>query len=121
MSPSSRILPSPGRPKTISAFANTAVEAGCRGNIVLLSGRGEDGAVLSENELKAVGVDCTVLRASWFNREFQRGRLSGRASPGKLALPVGDVPEPFVDADDLADVAVEGSYEILAIATKPMG
>ena len=25
--------------------------------------------------------------------------------PGEIALPVGDVPEPFVDAEDIADVA----------------
>jgi hypothetical protein len=25
---------------------------------------------------------------------------------GKVALPAGEVPEPFVDADDIADVAV---------------
>jgi uncharacterized protein YbjT (DUF2867 family) len=92
--------------EAISAFANTAVEAGV-GHIVLLSGRGEDGAVLSENELKAVGVDYTVLRASWFNQNFSEGAFLDGLRQGKLALPVGDVPEPFVDADDLADVAVE--------------
>ncbi|MBB3455569.1 uncharacterized protein YbjT (DUF2867 family) [Rhizobium sp. BK313] len=92
--------------EAISAFANTAVEAGV-GHIVLLSGRGEDGAVLSENELKAVGVDYTVLRASWFNQNFSEGAFVDGLRQGKLALPVGDVPEPFVDADDLADVAVE--------------
>ena len=30
---------------------------------------------------------------------------------GELALPVGDVPEPFVDADDIADVAVAALTE----------
>src|SRR5262245_35462555 len=53
--------------EAISAFAKTAADTGV-GHIVLLSGRGEDGAVRSENELKAVGVDYTVLRASWFNQ-----------------------------------------------------
>jgi len=92
--------------EAIAAFAKTAVDAGV-GHIVLLSGRGEDGAVLSENELKAVGVDYTVLRASWFNQNFSEGAFLDGLRQGKLALPVGDVPEPFVDADDLADVAVE--------------
>lgn len=92
--------------EAISALTKTAVEAGV-GHIVLLSGRGEDGAVLSEQGLKAVGVDYTVLRASWFNQNFSEGAFLDGLLQGKLALPVGDVPEPFVDAADLADVAVE--------------
>ena len=92
--------------EAISAFAKTAVEAGV-GHIVLLSGRGEDGAVLSEEKLKAVGLDYTVLRASWFNQNFSEGAFLDGLLQGKLALPVGDVPEPFVDAADLADVAAE--------------
>ncbi|MDL2399157.1 NmrA family NAD(P)-binding protein [Rhizobium mayense] len=92
--------------EAISALAKTAADAGV-GHIVLLSGRGENGAVRSENELKAVGVDYTVLRASWFNQNFSEGAFLDQLHQGKLALPVGDVPEPFVDADDLADVAVE--------------
>lgn len=92
--------------EAISAFAKTAVAAGVR-HIVLLSGRGEDGAVLSERELKAVGVDYTVLRASWFNQNFSEGAFLDGLLQGRLALPAGDVVEPFVDADDLADAAVE--------------
>lgn len=92
--------------EAISAFAQTAVEAGVK-HIVLLSGRGEDGAVLSEKELKAIGVDYTVLRASWFNQNFSEGAFLDGLLQGKLALPAGDVLEPFVDADDLADAAVE--------------
>ena len=30
---------------------------------------------------------------------------------GELALPVGDMPEPFVDVDDIADVAVAALTE----------
>ncbi|OCI96885.1 NmrA family transcriptional regulator [Rhizobium sp. AC27/96] len=92
--------------EAISAFAKTAVVAGV-GHIVLLSGRGEDGAVLSERELKAVGVDYTILRASWFNQNFSEGAFLDGLLQGKLALPAGDVVEPFVDAGDLADAAVE--------------
>lgn len=92
--------------EAISAFAKTAVEAGV-GHIVLLSGRGEDGAVLSEKELRAVGVDYTVLRASWFNQNFSEGAFVEGILQGKLALPAGDVVEPFLDAADLADAAVE--------------
>lgn len=92
--------------EAISAFAKTAVEAGI-GHIVMLSGRGEDGAVRSEEKLKAAGMDYTVLRASWFNQNFSEGAFVDGLLQGKLALPAGDVPEPFVDADDIADAAVE--------------
>lgn len=92
--------------EAISAFAKTAVQAGI-GHIVMLSGRGEDGAVRSEEKLKAAGMDYTVLRASWFNQNFSEGAFVDGLLQGKLALPAGDVPEPFVDADDIADAAVE--------------
>ncbi|MEF0940197.1 NmrA family NAD(P)-binding protein [Rhizobium sp. BR 362] len=89
----------------IAALAKAAIEAGV-GHIVLLSGRGEDGAVRSEEKLKAAGVDYTVLRASWFNQNFSEGAFVDGLLQGKLTLPAGDVPEPFVDADDIADAAV---------------
>lgn len=92
--------------EAISAFAKTAVACGVT-HIVLLSGRGEDGAIRSEEELKAVGVDYTILRATWFCQNFSEGAFLDGILQGKLALPVGDVREPFVHADDIADVAVE--------------
>jgi uncharacterized protein YbjT (DUF2867 family) len=91
--------------EAIGAFAKTAADAGV-GHIVLLSGRGEDGAIHSEEELKAVGIDYTVLRASWFNQNFSEGAFVDGLLQGKLALPAGNVPEPFVDADDIAEAAV---------------
>lgn len=92
--------------EAISAFAESAVTCGVK-HIVLLSGRGEDGAIRSENKLKAVGVDHTILRATWFCQNFSEGAFLDGILQGKLALPVGDVREPFVHADDIADVAVE--------------
>ncbi|TWB16195.1 uncharacterized protein YbjT (DUF2867 family) [Rhizobium sp. ERR 1071] len=92
--------------ETIGALAKAAIEAGVE-HIVLLSGRGEDGAVRSEEKLKATGIGYTVLRASWFNQNFSEGAFVDGLLQGKLALPAGDVPEPFIDADDIADAAVE--------------
>ncbi|MEZ2131201.1 MULTISPECIES: NmrA family transcriptional regulator [unclassified Sinorhizobium] len=92
--------------EAISAFAKTAVGCGVK-HTVLLSGRGEDGAIRSEEELKAVGVDHTILQATWFCQNFSEGAFLDGILQGKLALPVGDVREPFVHADDIADVAVE--------------
>jgi uncharacterized protein YbjT (DUF2867 family) len=92
--------------EAIGVLAKTAAEAGV-GHIVLLSGRGEDGAIRSEERLKAAGIDYTVLRASWFSQNFSEGAFMDGILQGKLALPAGDVPEPFIDADDIADAAVE--------------
>jgi len=92
--------------EVIAAFAKTAADVGVE-HIVLLSGRGEDGAVRSEEGLKAAGVDYTVLRASWFNQNFSEGAFLDGLLQGRLALPAGDIPEPFLDADDIADAAVE--------------
>ena len=45
----------------------------------LLSGRGEDGAVnAARTALKAVGMDYTVLRATWFNQNFSEGAFLER-------------------------------------------
>ena len=46
------------------------------------------------------------MRASWFNQNFSEGYLRDSVLAGEIALPAGPVPEPFVDADDIADVAV---------------
>jgi len=73
--------------------------------LVLLSGRGEPGAERAEAALRASGVAWTIVRASWFNQNFSEGFLIESILAGELALPAGPVPEPFVDADDIADVA----------------
>jgi uncharacterized protein YbjT (DUF2867 family) len=51
------------------------------------------------------GLDFTLLRASWFAQNFSEGQLLGSVLSGMLALPAGYVREPFVDVDDIADVA----------------
>jgi uncharacterized protein YbjT (DUF2867 family) len=74
--------------------------------VVLLSGRGEPSAQRAEAALQASGVHWTIVRASWFNQNFSEGYLLDSVLGGELALPAGAVPEPFVDADDIADVVV---------------
>jgi uncharacterized protein YbjT (DUF2867 family) len=75
-------------------------------HIVLLSGRGEPGAQRAEAELQASGVPWTIVRASWFAQNFSEGYLLDGVLAGEIALPAGPVPEPFIDVDDIADVAV---------------
>ena len=52
------------------------------------------------------GADWTILRASWFAQNFSEHFLLEAVLDGVIALPAGDVAEPFVDVDDIADVAV---------------
>ena len=74
--------------------------------VVLLSGRGEPGAQRAEAALQQSGVPWTVVRASWFNQNFSEGYLLDGVLAGEIALPAGAVPEPFIDADDIAEVVV---------------
>jgi uncharacterized protein YbjT (DUF2867 family) len=74
--------------------------------LVLLSGRGEEEAQATEAALMALGADLTIVRTSWFMQNFSEGAFRDDILAGELALPVGAVREPFVDAEDIADVAV---------------
>jgi uncharacterized protein YbjT (DUF2867 family) len=78
---------------------------------VLLSGRGEEEAQVSERAVQESGADWTILRASWFAQNFSEHFLLEPVLSGVIALPAGDVAEPFVDVDDVADVAVAALSE----------
>ena len=100
----------PGAAETVGAFAELAVRSGVR-RLVLVSGRGEEGAELGEQAVRASGADWTILRSTWFSQNFSESYLLDPVLAGELALPVGTVGEPFVDADDIADVAVAALTE----------
>jgi uncharacterized protein YbjT (DUF2867 family) len=100
----------PGSAETVGAFAEAAVAAGTR-RLVLLSGRGEAEAQNAERALQASGADWTIVRCSWFNQNFSESYFLDSLLAGELALPVDGVAEPFVDADDIADVAVAALTE----------
>ena len=89
----------------IEEFAELAYREGVR-RMVLLSGRGEPAAQKAEQVLADSGLEWAVVRASWFAQNFSEGYLLDPIREGHLALPVGEVGEPFIDVDDLADVAV---------------
>jgi uncharacterized protein YbjT (DUF2867 family) len=95
----------PGATGTIRELVRYAVEMGVH-RLVLLSGRGEEEAQLCEQIIQEAGVEWTVVRASWFNQNFSEGEFLGMVLDGAITLPAADIPEPFVDADDIADVAV---------------
>lgn len=89
----------------IEEFAELAYREGVR-RMVLLSGRGEPAAQKAEQVLADSGLEWAVVRASWFAQNFSEGYLLDPIREGHLALSVGEVGEPFIDVDDLADVAV---------------
>jgi uncharacterized protein YbjT (DUF2867 family) len=95
----------PGALETVGAFAELAVASGVP-RLVLLSGRGEPEAEAGEEAVRASGAELTVLRSAWFSQNFSESYFLDMVLAGEVALPAGDVREPFVDADDLADVAV---------------
>src|SRR4051794_22914486 len=94
-----------GAPEAVGAFARLAAARGVK-RLVLLSGRGEPEAQRAEQELIAAGTEWTIVRCSWFAQNFSEAFLADFVKTGEIALPAGDVPEPFVDVEDIADVAV---------------
>jgi uncharacterized protein YbjT (DUF2867 family) len=99
----------PGAPATVADLAAVAVAVGAE-RLVLLSGRGEPDAEDTEARVRAAaesgGAAWTVVRAAWFLQNLTEGAFRDAVAGGLLALPAGDVAEPFVDAGDVADVAV---------------
>lgn len=96
---------SPAAVEGIGALAREAVGLGVR-RLVMLSARGEEQALATEEALKASGADWTVVRATWFAQNFSEGPLVEGLSHGELVFPAGEVKEPFVDVRDIADVVV---------------
>jgi uncharacterized protein YbjT (DUF2867 family) len=95
----------PGAVETVSSFANLAVDSGVR-RLALLSGRGEPEAELAEQAVRDSGADLTILRSTWFMQNFSEDYMLEDVLSGEIRVPAGDVPTPFLDADDIADVAV---------------
>jgi len=110
----------PGAKDAIRAFVEKAVAQGVQ-RLVLLSGRGEEEAQDCERIIQEAGVEWTVVRASWFNQNFSEGEFLGMVLDGAITLPAADIAEPFIDVNDIADVAVaalteEGhAYEIYEV------
>src|SRR5690349_4044059 len=106
-------LIAPPDPADAAPFVDLAEQQGVR-RVVLLSGRGLDrtprhvfaGMHAAEDAVRASGLDWTVLRANNFTQNFSEQIWESEIRAGRLALPVDDTPEPFVDVRDVAAVAV---------------
>jgi uncharacterized protein YbjT (DUF2867 family) len=95
----------PGAAETLGSFADLAVKSGVP-RLVLLSGRGEEEAERAVRAVQHSGAELTALRSTWFAQNFSEDYWREMVQAGEVALPAGNTPEPFVDADDIADVAV---------------
>lgn len=89
----------------IRFFIEVAKASGIQ-HVVLLSGRGEEGAERAEQVVKSSGLDWNIVRASWFMQNFSESFMLDGLKEGQLFLPEPKATEPFIDVDDIADVAV---------------
>ena len=89
--------------EAIENFTKLATKNGVQ-KIVLLSGRGEKEAQVCEEIVKKNAKYWTIIRASWFNQNFNESFFLDTILYGIVALPRAEALEPFTDADDIADV-----------------
>jgi len=100
----------PGAVEKLESLCETARDVDVE-HLVLLSGRGEHHARLGEDVVRKSGIDFTIVRAAWFAQNFSEGYLRDPVLAGVLPMPGGDVAEPILDIDDIADVAVAALTE----------
>ncbi|GAA0594469.1 NAD(P)H-binding protein [Kutzneria viridogrisea] len=109
----------PRVPGPVHEFVVRAEAAGVR-RLVLLSGRGADtwgdstfGLDMrsAEEAVRGSSLEWTVLRPSNFDQNFDEDVFHPPLIAGELALPAGEVPEPFIDIEDVADAATAALTE----------
>jgi uncharacterized protein YbjT (DUF2867 family) len=93
-----------GAAERVRAFADVAAKNGVR-HLVLLSGRNEPRAQLAEQWVQESGADWTIVRSSFFAQDFSEYFWREDVTNGEVAFPAGDTAEPFIDVEDIADVA----------------
>jgi uncharacterized protein YbjT (DUF2867 family) len=99
-------------------LAAQAVDLGLS-RLVFLSARGADQGpdnhlIAAERAIRqAAGgrAGVTVVRPSWFMQNFTEAFFAPGVGEGQLVSPTGDGAEPFIDAEDIAAVAVAALTE----------
>jgi uncharacterized protein YbjT (DUF2867 family) len=80
------------------------------GKVVLMTAMGANAADTPfrrvEQELAASGVPYNIIRPNWFMQNFQTFWVQGINAQGKVLLPAGTAKVSFIDARDIAAVAV---------------
>jgi uncharacterized protein YbjT (DUF2867 family) len=101
-------------PPRIAALVDAAVAAGVS-RLVLLSAPGADSEHHplhgTEQAVRRSGLEWTVVRPGWFAQNFSEDFWLPAVRSGTLALPGGEGRIPFIDAEDIADVAVAALTE----------
>ena len=87
------------------SFAELAVNSGVS-RLTLLSGRGEPEAERAEHAVRQTGAELTILRSTSFMQNVIEDYRLEHVLAGEIRLPAGEVPTPFVDVADIADIAV---------------
>ncbi len=100
----------PGSKEAITQLVEVAERTGLK-KLVILSGRGEPEA--QECELIALnsGIDTVVVRVDWFMQNFSEYFFLDPIKAGVLAAPQAETRIPFIDLDDVADVALKALLE----------
>src|SRR5215212_11147110 len=104
-------LVAPEALERVQRFATLAADSGV-GRLVLLSGRGEKAAQQAEQAVMAAGTAWTIVRSAFFAQNFSEKGFEAFVRSGTVALPAPEIGEPFVDADDIADVVSAALTEV---------
>ncbi|MFD9370421.1 NAD(P)H-binding protein [Streptomyces sp. NPDC060020] len=101
---------------SMRSFAELAVATGVE-RLVLLSARdwvvpdGEE-KLPAERAVRESGAQWTIVKPTWFAQNFSEDPFyRGQLLDGEFVMSTGDGVEPFVDAEDIADVAVAALTE----------
>ncbi|MEH3131242.1 MAG: NAD(P)H-binding protein [Mycolicibacterium neoaurum] len=106
-------LVAPPWPGPAADFLTRAEAAGVH-RVTVLSGRGADlwgesafGLDMrsAEAAARSSSLEWTILRPNNFAQNFDEDLFLAPLRAGELLLPAGDVPEPFIDVEDVADIA----------------
>lgn len=103
-------LAAPGASEAVDQLTTTALAEGVT-RLVLLSGRGEEAALRAEEALQASGAEWTIVRCAFFFQNFSESVWVDSIAAGELSMVRHGAGEPFVDADDIADVVVAALTE----------
>lgn len=103
-------LVAPDDPTPVREFVSTAGAE----RYVVLSGRGIDkigpgfgeGMAEAEQAVRESGAQWTILRPNNFSQNFSEDLWLEPLRTGRLGLPMGETPDPLIDVEDIAEVAV---------------
>lgn len=103
-------LGSPAARDQVRAFAQAAASAGVRRAVMVsvpdVGGMDIPTLHATEAGFADAGIPLTVLRLRWFFQNFSEDFLLEPTVAGTFRLPASDGREAFVDAEDIAEVAV---------------